>query len=611
MNVKHVYIILLATGILPLSRTTIIKTWKNVNNNKKKSTPYLAVASDGGPGAGARQQSLGSGGGGHNVVRGPVVSKRPTALKTGHFKKSKPKPSIKENDEGETSKPDSVLKNISTKKAMTKLKKKFRSSGESVEVKPVPAGRAQFMIGQTKGITRPLNILYDSGCHSLLLKEGVQHELGKSVLKTKGPCVVNGVGNTSVKVNDEWLTTLELLDGSRQAMEGWTVDEVTAPLPSVDLSKAVKELKDDKPDDEKLQSMFVQLVAGGDCDILLGQLYNAIFPKAVHSLPNGLTIYELLITPHDAQVNSVIGGPHESFEVMAKQVGGASCLFSQLMATLDNYKSFGPPSVSRSLMPIEDEKIHHKEWKHDNHSEDLLNEVDDDENIREQSEEICIDVKNAVTNSRNENNGVAVVEDMKSDAEVTEDVKTMFEGSFLENSEAILDSLSKLAIAETDCKEATSLFVGTFVENYEDILENLDKLVDENGPEDASHVEKVIEGTEIKKNSKCEGSRYKVKFADDGETHEGKIDVQHKPRLDNTDTGCLSNSESPHNDEHSAGTVMKSGCVVSRVSMSKLLLPLLPIIQEKLLTLVYSIKMDLAEDVVADQTASADNFMVL
>ena len=42
MNLKHVYIILLATGILPLSRTTIIKTWENMNNNKKKSLyPYL------------------------------------------------------------------------------------------------------------------------------------------------------------------------------------------------------------------------------------------------------------------------------------------------------------------------------------------------------------------------------------------------------------------------------------------------------------------------------------------------------------------------------------------------------------------------------------------
>ena len=157
--------------------------------------------------------------------------------------------------------------------------------------------------------------MYDSGCYGLLLKEGVQHELGKSVLKTKGPFVVNGVGNTSVKVNDEWITTLKLLDGSRQAVEGWTVDEVTAPLPKIDVSRAVKDIKADKLNNEKLQSMLAQLVVGGDCDILLGLMYNAIFPIPVHSLPNGLTIYELQVTPYDDQVNNIIGGPHESFEL--------------------------------------------------------------------------------------------------------------------------------------------------------------------------------------------------------------------------------------------------------------------------------------------------------
>ena len=247
---------------------------------------------------------------GIRAVQGLAAYNRPThgkkrrIYRTLENEKPKSKPSNKENDDkDETSKPVEV-KGISTKEAMRKLGKKFRSSGETVEVKPVPAGMAQFMVGQTKGRTRPLNILYDSGCYSLLMKDGVQHELGKSVLKTKGPFEVIGVRNTPVKVKDEWMTTLELLDGSRQAVEGWTVNVVTAPLPSVDLSKAVKELKDDKPDDEKLQSMFVQLVAGGECDILLGQLYNAIFPKAVHSLANGLTIYELQVIPNDNRVDT-------------------------------------------------------------------------------------------------------------------------------------------------------------------------------------------------------------------------------------------------------------------------------------------------------------------
>ena len=292
------------------------------------------------------------------------------------------KPSIleaseREEDKTENPKAAPAYKNITTKEATRKLRRKISSSGEHVEVKPIPKGRAQFMIGQTKGKTRPLNILYDSGCYGLLLKEGVQHELGKSILKTKGPFVVNGVGNTSVKVNDEWLTTLKLLNGSRQAVEGWTVDEVTAPLPKINVSKAVKDVKADKPEDSKLQSMIAQLVVGGDCDILLGLMYNAIFPKEVHSLPNGLTIYELQVTPFDDQVNSIIGGPHESFELMAKQVGGANFLFSNLLQTLDTYNSVGPPPVTRKMMTPRDDRFvkEHKEWELGEVSEDLFYKV--------------------------------------------------------------------------------------------------------------------------------------------------------------------------------------------------------------------------------------------
>ena len=104
---------------------------------------------------------------------------------------------------------------ISSKEATRILRYKLsQDEGPEIVLKPIPKGRAQFMIGQTKGKSGPLNILYDSGCYALLLREGVQKELGKSVRKTKGPFYVNGVGNTTVKVNDEWTTSLPLFDGS-------------------------------------------------------------------------------------------------------------------------------------------------------------------------------------------------------------------------------------------------------------------------------------------------------------------------------------------------------------------------------------------------------------
>ena len=131
-------------------------------------------------------------------------------------------------------------KTMSPNQALSKLKKKMSANGIKEEVRPVPKGRAQFIIGYTKGKTDPLLTLYDTGCGSVLFKEGVpQHQLGPSVLKTKGPFVVKGVGDTTVKVNDEYMCSVDLCDGARQAMEGWTVDKITATLPSVNLTAAL------------------------------------------------------------------------------------------------------------------------------------------------------------------------------------------------------------------------------------------------------------------------------------------------------------------------------------------------------------------------------------
>ena len=84
---------------------------------------------------------------------------------------------------------------------------------------------------------------------------------------------------------------------------------------------------------------------------------------------------------------------------------------------------------------------------------------------------------------------------------------------------AKLTNESIKAKAENECNEVKSLFEGTFLENYEDILENIYKLVDENEEDD-------VKGNEIEeKDSRSEGSRYKMKLVNDEET---LADVKHK-----------------------------------------------------------------------------------
>ena len=82
-------------------------------------------------------------------------------------------------------------RSLSTHQALKKLKKKMSASGVKQQLRPVPKGRAQFVIGYTKGKTRGLLTLYDTGCGSVLFREGVpQHELGMSVLKVRLHCKI-------------------------------------------------------------------------------------------------------------------------------------------------------------------------------------------------------------------------------------------------------------------------------------------------------------------------------------------------------------------------------------------------------------------------------------
>ena len=126
----------------------------------------------------------------------------------------------------------------------------------------------------------------------------------------------------------------------------------------------------------------------------MGILYSNIFPRPVHSLENGLTIYEMRVTPHDPRLNAVIGGPHSSFRFMAQEIGGIAILFANLSRQLENYKNYGPPQIGKALMSEEDYRFAKKymEWG-DEALDEHIQEFDEDDN---QMEEIKFPEKKAL-----------------------------------------------------------------------------------------------------------------------------------------------------------------------------------------------------------------------
>ena len=95
------------------------------------------------------------------------------------------------------------------------------------------------------------------------------------------------------------MCSTSLTDSTRQSLEGWTVNKITATFPKISMTAAEAEIKADDKENEELQSLNCAPDVGGDCDILLGIFYKNIHPTEIHALESGLTIYKLKMTPHD------------------------------------------------------------------------------------------------------------------------------------------------------------------------------------------------------------------------------------------------------------------------------------------------------------------------
>ena len=169
-----------------------------------------------------------------------------------------------------------------------------------------------------------------------------------------GPFTINGFGDTPVTVRDEWACLLDRMDGSKQVLNGVSVDKITATFPRINLTAAVKEVKDDDPSNAELQSLRIPEFVGGDPDVLMGIFYESCHPIKVHTLPSGLFIGKLQLASHENKYTGVIGGPHASFRVLAEQAGGAANLMCTFVDGLKQYKNMGAPKIQAPLMTHED-----------------------------------------------------------------------------------------------------------------------------------------------------------------------------------------------------------------------------------------------------------------
>ena len=236
--------------------------------------------------------------------------------------------------------------------AVRKIRRVEKKKG--AEVVPVPEGRPMFLFHSTQGRTHPVNTFYDSGCSHAVFEDGIPGQELRGQIVNKGPFSIDGVGGLVTAAKDEWVVSVPRTDGKKQLIQGLTVEKITSDFPITNLETAIREIKADDPKNLTLQNCRVPPTAGGHVHMLLGIKYISVFPKEVHSLPSGLTIYESRLASHDGMYTACIGGPHSSFAAFAGELGGTARLIAHFVDGLKAFREFGPSSIkSMNLQQID------------------------------------------------------------------------------------------------------------------------------------------------------------------------------------------------------------------------------------------------------------------
>ena len=161
--------------------------------------------------------------------------------------------------------------------------------------------------------------------------------------------------------NDEWLVSVSRADGKRQLTQGLSVERITSDFPHINLESAVREIKESDPGNTVLQNCKVPSLTGGCVDMLIGIKYNSIFPKEIHTLSSGLTIYQSRLASHGGKYDACIGGPHSSFTALADGAGGVSQLLVHFIDGLKLFREKGPGRIS-SIRMTEEEVYFEKQY---------------------------------------------------------------------------------------------------------------------------------------------------------------------------------------------------------------------------------------------------------
>ena len=176
--------------------------------------------------------------------------------------------------------------------------------------------RGMYMLQTVSINNTPYTIFYDSGCSDFIIKRSAIKSLGTNAIQTSSEVTeIGGVGNTSLKTFGTFNVKIPQHNGQIASLTGIALDSITTTFPQYPLRHVVfqdiiNHFKSTGKDPSQLPKPAQSV--GGDVHFMIGIKYLRYYPRFIHQLPSGLTIYESLFKNQDGS-RGVIGGPHPVF----------------------------------------------------------------------------------------------------------------------------------------------------------------------------------------------------------------------------------------------------------------------------------------------------------
>ena len=209
--------------------------------------------------------------------------------------------------------------------------------------------QALFIYGRIKGRKHPLNIIFDSGCTSVIIRDKI---VGHEIVGSRdggSTATLNGIGG---KVQShKWMISLPLLSSNKiektVATEAFSVEKIIEPLGTFDIEKIYNQFKN-HPDNNfnaRLSKIKLYKTFSGEVDILAGIKLYRYFPTPIFQLPNGLTIFKSILKPFDEKSLYSIGGPFTVVDGCCDDYPSATGVVTYLNHLINDFSGGNPNDI--------------------------------------------------------------------------------------------------------------------------------------------------------------------------------------------------------------------------------------------------------------------------